>query len=145
VRRIAAAVLASFAVAAPASAATTASVEPVGQKWVQVNECGGGSMGVRAAQPGDSFDRPMATRFSAQWLNPANGAWQAVPGSASPWLLAGTGPWLTRETGWTRSFSPGTPGEAFTLRGVVEMQWRGRSGGVARAETLTTPQTCVLR
>ena len=120
-------------------------MEPVGQTWVQVNACGAGEMGVRAAQPGDAFDRPMATRFSAQWLNPASGAWQGVPGSSSPWLLAGKGPWLTSETGWTRAFSPGTPGQPFTLRGVVEMQWRGRSGGVARAETLVTPQTCALR
>lgn len=148
-RRIAASVLAFLACAciacAAASAATTASIEPVGQKWAQVNECGGGAMGVRAAQPGDAFDHPMATRFSAQWLNPASGAWQLVPGSESPWLPAGPGRWLTRETGWTRSFTPGRAGEAFTLRGVAELQWRTRSGGVARAETLTTPQTCVLR
>ena len=57
----------------------------MGQTWVRVNACGGGSMGVRAAQPGDALDRPMATRFSAQWLDPARRL-APVPGSESPWL-----------------------------------------------------------
>jgi hypothetical protein len=102
-------------------------------------------MGVRASQPGDAFDRAMFTRFSAQWLNRAQGIWATVPGSQSPWLGAGPGPWLNRETGWNRTFAPPPAGQSFTLRGVVEMQWRSTGGGVARGQTLITPQTCELR
>jgi hypothetical protein len=83
------------------------------------------------------------TRFSAQWLD-AGGVWRAVPGSESPWLAAGPGRWLTSETGWTRAFTPGAPGQAYTLRGVVEMRWLTASGSVAHARTLVTPQTCAL-
>jgi hypothetical protein len=144
VRRASAVLIASLSLAAGASAATGASVDEVGQKWVRVDVCGGASLGVRAAQPGDALDRPMATRFSAQWLDPS-GAWRPVPGSESPWLAAGRGRWLTRETGWTRAFAAGVPGQPFTVRGVVEMRWLSPAGGVARAETLFTPQTCTLR
>jgi hypothetical protein len=144
VRRAAAVLIAFLSLTAGASAAAGAPVAPVGQTWVAVNICGGGSMGVRAAQPGDALDRPMVTRFGAQWLD-ASGVWRELPGSESPWLAAGPGRWLTSETGWTRSFSPGVAGQAFTLRGVVEMRWLGASGGVARARTLVTPQTCSLR
>jgi hypothetical protein len=144
VRRAAAVLIAFLSLTAVASAATGASVEPVGQTWVRVDACGGGSMGVRAAQPGDALDRPMTTRFSAEWLDGAGG-WRTVPASESPWLAAAPRRWLTSETGWTRTFTPGTAGQAFTLRGVVEMRWLGASGGVARAETLVTSQICTLR
>jgi hypothetical protein len=144
VRRAIAVIIASLSLTASASAATGASVDAEGQEWAAVNVCGGSAMGVRAGQPGDALDRPMATRFSAQWLD-GSGAWHAVPGSASPWLHAGPGRWLTSETGWTRAFSAPVPGQTFTLRGVVEMRWLSSSGGVARAETLVTPQGCTLR
>jgi hypothetical protein len=144
VRRAIAVIIASLSLTASASAATGASMEPVGQTWVTVNACGGGAMGVRAGQPGDALDRPMTTRFSAQWLDGA-GAWHAVPGSASPWLHAGPGGWLTSETGWTRAFSPPGAGQAFTLRGLVEMRWLSSAGGVVHAETLVTDQGCTLR
>jgi hypothetical protein len=144
VRRAAVVLIAFLSLTAGASAATATAAEPVGQTWVRVNACGGGSMGVRAAQPGDALDRPMTTRFSAQWLDGA-GVWRALPGSESPWLMAGPGRWLTSETGWTRTFAAGAPGQVFTLRGVVEMRWLSASGGVANAATLVTPQTCTLR
>ena len=68
-----------------------------------------------------------------------------MPGSESPWLAAGPGRWLDRQTGWTRTFAPAPAGTAFLLRGVVEMQWRRAGGGVARSRTLVTPQACALR
>jgi hypothetical protein len=143
VRRAFAVLIASLSLTASASAATGASLEREGQEWARVNVCGSGSMGVRAAQRGDALDRPMATRFSAQWLD-ASGTWRAVPGSESPWLAAGPGRWLTRETGWTRAFAADAAGQAFTLRGVVEMEWLSPSGGVAHTATLVTAQTCTL-
>jgi hypothetical protein len=137
VRRTAVAVtiLAVLALAAPASGADS-SWAGTAAKWASVNQCGGATMGVRASQPGDAFGSPMSTRFSAQWLN--QGTWQAVPGSESPWIAAGPGPWLSRETGWDRTFVTG--GRPYTVRGVVEMTWGG-----SRSQTLITPQTCVVR
>ena len=108
---------------------------------MQLNECAGTTAGVRASQPGDALDHPMFTRFSFQWRTAA-GAWLAVPGAGSPWLAAGPGPWLSRETGWTQTFASGA---GTHVRGVVEMQWRSASGAVLRSRSLVTPGTCLLR
>ncbi len=108
---------------------------------MQLNECAGTTVGVRASQPGDALGRPMFTRFSYQWQNAA-GAWLAVPGAGSPWLAAGPGPWLNRETGWTQSFASGA---GTRVRGVVEMQWRAASGAGQTSRTLVTPGSCLLR
>ena len=51
-----------------------------------------------AYRSGDALGRPMSTRFSYEWQTAA-GAWLPVQGAGSPWLAAGPGPWLARETG----------------------------------------------
>ncbi len=112
-----------------------------GPQWAQLNECAGTSAGVRASQPGDALGRPMFTRFSYQWRS-ATGAWLAVPGAGSPWLAAGPGRWLARETGWTQTF---VSGAGTYVRGVVQMQWRSASGAVVSSRTLVTPGSCLLR
>lgn len=112
-----------------------------GPQWAQVNECAGTTVGVRASQPGDVLGRAMFTRFSYQWRTAA-GAWQAVPGAGSPWLAAGPGPWLARETGWTQTF---VSGAGTRVRGVVQMQWRTPGGGTAMSRTLVTSGSCLLR
>ena len=124
-----------------APAARAESWELEGPQWVQLNECAGTTVGVRASQPGDSFGRPMFTRFTYQWRNAA-GAWLPVAGAGSPWLAAGPGPWLNRETGWTQSF---VSGAGTRVRGVVEMQWRAASGAGQTSRTLVTPGSCLLR
>jgi hypothetical protein len=140
VRRKAALIAVSAALAVAVAAPSAASA--AGPQWVSVNACVNHMLGVRASQPGDAFDSSMFTQFSAQWLN--RGVWTAIPGSESPWLTAGPGPWLNAETGWNRTFAPAPAGQSFTLRGVVVMQWRG-DAGVIRTRTLVTPQTCTLR
>ena len=145
-RRIAAtALLSAAALTAPAHAATGASlvVSPPPSATVNVCDSATDSLGVRATMPGDAPGSRMFTRFSVQWQRA--GVWLAVAGSESPWLDAGPGPWLYRETGWTRAFAPPPPAGRFLLRGVTEMQWRSASGAVIRAQALVTPQTCELR
>lgn len=66
----------------------------------------GTSIGVRASQAGDAFDRPMFTSFGVQWFDKARGTWLPVAGAVSPWQAAGPGPWLARESGWTQTFVP---------------------------------------
>jgi len=139
-RRIAA-LIASTATLALAPVAQAESWELEGPQWVQVNGCAGTTVGVRASQPGDPLGSPMFTRFSYQWQNAA-GAWVAVPGAGSPWLAAGPGPWLNRETGWTQTFGSGA---GTRVRGVVSMQWRSGSGAVSASRTLVTPGSCHLR
>jgi hypothetical protein len=147
-RTIIASLVASSLLAGPAQASTsTNTLLAGGAEWAKVNVCSTAShsLGVRASMPGDVMGRPMFTRFGAQWLDPGSEAWVGVPGSKSPWLAAGPGPWLSRQTGWTRTFAPAPAGSTFLLRGVVEMQWRRSGGGVARSRTLVTPQVCALR
>jgi hypothetical protein len=129
-----AATIASLLVLVPAARAE--SWELVGPQWAQVNECAGTTAGVRASQPGDALGRPMSTRFSYEWQNVA-GAWLPVPGAGSPWLDAGPGPWLNRETGWTQTFASGA---GTRVRGIVQMRWTSGAG----SRTLVTG-SCMLR
>lgn len=128
----AAALLTAASAAANAQATTVAEAVPGRSAAVNVCDPGARQLGVRALQPAEVLAEAMATRFSAQWLRPSTGAWEAVPGSESPWIDAGPGPWLYRTSGWTRTFDPAPAGTSFTLRGVVEMRWG------SRVETLVT-------
>jgi len=135
-----AALAATIVSLALAPAARAESWELVGPQWAQVNQCAGATVGVRASQPGDALRRPMFSRFGYHWRDAA-GVWRAVPGAGSPWLAAGPGPWLNRETGWTQTFASGV---GTRVRGVVELQWRSASGAVAMSRTLVTPGSCLL-
>jgi hypothetical protein len=129
----------------PAHAARSSSWVEVGQQWVNVNSCDSGSrtVGVRASQAGDALGRRMFSRFSLQWFSDQKNAWLTIPGAGSGWLAAGTGPWVSYETGWNQTFAPAPPGAAFRIRGVVELQWR-EGGGVKRSATLVSAE-CSLR
>jgi hypothetical protein len=147
-RIVIASLVAVASLAGPAKATAAPSWALVGgQQWAAVNVCNSSAhaFGVRASMPGDVLGRPMFTRFSTQWYSPAQATWVGLPGTRSPWLDAGPGRWLDRETGWTMTFAAAPAGSTFLLRGVVEMQWRRARGGVARGRTLVTPQTCALR
>ncbi len=128
--RRAAVLAATIASLVLAPAAQAESWELEGPQWVQLNECAGTTAGVRASQPGDALGRPMSTRFSYQWQNAA-GAWLPVPGAGSPWLAAGPGPWLDRETGWTQTFASGA-GHAGAGRGADAVGLRRRAARWSR-------------
>ena len=85
-------------------------------------------VGVRAPRAGGRPGERMFTRFSAEWLRPSTSRWEAIAASESPWIDAGPGEWLYRTTGYTRTFAAPPAGSTFTLRGVVEMEWRGPEG-----------------
>jgi hypothetical protein len=111
----------------PAQARVGISLPPAS---AQVNACDSVNhqLGVRATMPGGGADEQMFTRFSTQWVRPSTNAWEALPGSESPWIPAGPGPWIYKTSGFTRTFAPAPAGVHFTLRGTVEMQWRGPHG-----------------
>lgn len=144
-RTLISALIAFSALVAPASAEKSSSWVELGPQWVVLNACDSGAhtVGVRASQAGDELDRRMFTRFSFQWFSQQRNAWLSA-GAGSPWLDAGPGPWLARETGWNQTFQAPPAGHGFRIRAVVEMQWRS-GGAVTKSQTLVTPQVCLLR
>jgi hypothetical protein len=105
--------------AAPASASP--------RLWATVNVCdtetAPDSMGVRAGMSGPGAQR-MYMRFRAEHWNRARQTWVPVPGTGtSPWVYAGEGG-DPRQAGWTFSFAEPEAGATFTMRAVVEFEWR---------------------
>jgi hypothetical protein len=122
--------LALVAAAVLAQSGTALAAKPK-RLWATVNICDTlrypNQMGVRASMPGDGTRKRMYMRFRAQFLNTTTNKWVIVKGNAdSGWVLAGSARYVSREAGWTFSFTPPSAGSTFTLRGVVNFQWRAR-------------------
>jgi hypothetical protein len=120
--------------ALPASAATR-------DLWATVNVCdtpaSPNEMGVRARMPGDGRRHRMFMRFTAQFQR--GKTWQAVSGKgASRWLYAGSALFRTQELGYTFSFDAPNAGSTYTMRGLVQLQWRTRTGKIVRRTHLYT-------
>jgi hypothetical protein len=76
--------------------------------------------------PGNGLRQRMYMRFRAQYWSPARSAWAPVGGSGtSRWVYAGSARYRSRQAGWTFEFKRPT-GMAYTIRGLVEFQWRAR-------------------
>jgi hypothetical protein len=123
-----------LATALPASAATR-------DLWATVNVCdtpaSPNEMGVRARMPGDGRRHRMFMRFTAQFQR--GSTWQAVSGKgASRWLYAGSALFRTQELGYTFSFDAPNAGSTYTMRGLVQLQWRTRTGRIVRRTHLYT-------
>jgi hypothetical protein len=123
----------SFGIARAASTA---------ELWATINICDTAtspdSMGVRAGMPGTASGRRMFMRFSAEYWSRARQAWTAVGGSGvSPWVYAGPSRFERRQAGWTFEFAPPPAGVTFTMRAVVEFEWR-RRGRALRSVSRTT-------
>jgi hypothetical protein len=118
----------SAAAIAPTSNALAAKPDRL---WATVNICDTlrfpNQMGVRASMPGNGTRERMYMRFRAQFFNATKNKWFNVKGNAdSGWVLAGSARFVSREAGWTFSFSAPAAGSSFTLRGLVNFQWRVR-------------------
>jgi hypothetical protein len=105
--------------------------------WATVNICDTArapdSMGVRASMPGNSRSRRMYMRFTAQYWSRSRQDWAPVAGSGvSPWVFAGSARYERRQAGWTFEFAPPPPGVTFTMRAIVEFEWRASRERVAR-------------
>ncbi len=98
--------------------------------WATVNVCdtptAPNQMGVRASMPGNGRAQRMWMRFSAQVWGGWAEKWFDVPNGRSPWVLAGSARYAYRQAGWTFEFAQPRPGLTWTLRGVVDVQWRAR-------------------
>jgi hypothetical protein len=105
--------------------------------WATVNICdtarAPNSMGVRASMPGNGTGQRMYMRFSAQYWSRARQAWASVAGTGvSPWVDAGSARMTRRQAGWTFSFAPPPPGVAFTMRALVDFEWRDQEPRATR-------------
>jgi hypothetical protein len=112
----------------------TASSAP--RLWATVNICdtagAPNSMGVRAGMPGNASGQRMFMRFRAEYWSRSRQDWASVAGSGvSPWVYAGPARYERRQAGWTFQFAPPPAGVTFTMRALVEFQWRkaGRALG----------------
>jgi hypothetical protein len=97
--------------------------------WATVNVCdtagAPNAMGVRAGMPGKTSRERMFMRFRAEYWSPSLQAWAPVADrGVSPWVYAGPARYEHRQAGWTFEFAHPPAGETFTVRAVVEFQWR---------------------
>jgi hypothetical protein len=119
----------------PSAGVAAASDTP--ELWATVNICdtdrAPDSMGVRASMPGNGTEQRMYVRFSAQYWSRARQDWAPVAGTGvSPWVDAGSARHTRRQAGWTFSFAEPPAGVAFTMRAVVDFEWRDQGPESAR-------------
>jgi hypothetical protein len=105
----------------------TASSTP--ELWATVNICdtaaAPNAMGIRAGMPGNSSGQRMYMRFRAEYWSRSGQDWAPVAGSGiSPWVYVGPARYERRQAGWTFEFAPPPAGVTFTMRALVEFQWR---------------------
>jgi hypothetical protein len=82
-------------------------------------------MGIRASMPGNGTRQRMFMRFHAQFYDVTTKKWFNVKGiNASPWIPAGSARFKVRQAGYNFAFAPQS--SPFTLRGVVDFQWRAK-------------------
>ena len=143
------AILPALAVTALFAPAAAHGASTKGLLWATVNACDTpvkpDRMGVRGSMPGTGRTGKMLIRFSAQYFDPATGAWRAVHGSRgrSPWLLAGSSKLKYREVGWTFAFGPPAAGGSFRVRAAAEFEWRERrpvEKGSAKTESVVVKE-----
>jgi hypothetical protein len=128
----------------PASAAFAQRFRPLAQSpelWATVNVCNAplhpNTIGIRGSMPTDGHPRDMMyMRFLVQSLDPSTRMWADLGEGADSGFVAVGPARSTRQAGRTFEFKPTST--AYTLRGLVEYQWR-RSGRVVHlASRFTT-------
>lgn len=106
--------------------------EPAGRPlWATVNICdtqrSPNALGVRTSVPGNGSQQKIFARYTAQWWSGVKQQWLTVGGSGvTGWLPLGGADMTVRQAGWTFHFVQPPQGKTYVMRGVVELQWRGR-------------------
>jgi hypothetical protein len=141
ISRQGAAVVPLVTVALLASSGTALAAPKSPNLWATVNICDTlrhpDQMGVRASMPGDGTRERMFMRFRAQFFDATKSRWHNVTANGnSGWISAGSALFKTRELGWTFAFVAPTPGSTYTLRGVVDFQWRAKRHRGKRVHTV---------
>lgn len=97
--------------------------------WATVNICDTdqhpNALGVRGSMPGNGRRQRMFMRFTAQYWSGREQQWKNVGGAGvSPWVYVGSARYVSRQMGWTFVFDQPSAGITFTMRGLVEYEWR---------------------
>jgi hypothetical protein len=123
-RRLASCLLAAGLILAASGTAAHAATKDL---WSTVNICdtksNPDSLGIRARMPGNGTHQKMWMRFIAEYRTPS-GSWQMSKNGKSDWEYAGSAMYSYQEFGWTFRFTPPLPGTGYTLRGLVQFEWR---------------------
>ena len=135
-----AAVLLTFVFPAPAGAAKADGR----YLWATVNSCDTATapdtVGVRASMPGNGTRQKLYMRFEAQWFDQRKSRFVAS-GSSSRWIHVGSARFRSTQAGFSFAFGQSPAGTEFTMRGLVNFEWRGRRKGrgvVVRRESRIT-------
>jgi hypothetical protein len=105
--------------------------------WATVNICdtakSPNALGVRTSVPGNGTHQRIFARYTAQWWSGEEQKWLTVAGSGvTDWAPLGTADMMSRQAGWTFRFVQPPEGTTYVMRGIVELQWRGRSSRKGR-------------
>ncbi len=108
--------------------------------WATVNLCNTthhpNEIGIRGSMPSDGHPHDtMYMRFLVQSLDPATNLWTGLGKSAESGFVQVGSAALTRQDGHSFGFKPSTT--AYTMRGLVEFQWR-RAGHLVHLATRFT-------
>ena len=112
--------------------------------WATINTCDTAAapdtVGVRASMPGNGTRQKLWMRFEAQWFDRSRNRFVAS-GSSSRWIRVGSARFRSTQSGFSFQFAPPQAGTEFTMRGLVNFEWRGRRRGrqvVIRRQTRVT-------
>jgi hypothetical protein len=97
------------------------------QLWATINICNPTDqpdiLGVRGSMPSDGHRRDtMYMSFRLQYLSSTTKHWADLAGTTPSFISVGSG--AARQGGQSFQLMPVTGKPAFTLRGLVEFQWR---------------------
>ena len=112
--------------------------------WATVNKCDTAAapdtIGIRASMPGNGTKQRLYMRFEAQYFDPSRNRFVASR-SSSRWMRVGSARFESAQSGFSFQFGTPPAGTGFTLRGLVNFEWRGWRKGrqvVVRRETRVT-------
>jgi hypothetical protein len=111
--------------------------------WSTIDVCNAtdqpDTIGIRGSMPGDHVARDaMFMRFRLQYMNTTTKAWvDLTKGAAEAYTNVGTGA-SARQAGRSFQLNPVVGQPAFTLRGVVNFEWRRHGTVVAQSSRATS-------
>lgn len=111
--------------------------------WATIDVCNAtdqpDTIGIRGSMPGDhAAHDTMFMRFRLQYMNTTTKAWvDLTKGAAEAYTNVGTGA-SARQAGRSFQLNPVAGQPAFTLRGVVNFEWRRHGTILAQASRATS-------
>ncbi|HST34451.1 MAG TPA: hypothetical protein VLJ80_13145 [Solirubrobacteraceae bacterium] len=110
--------------------------------WSTIDVCNApdqpNTVGIRGSMPGDhqAHDK-MYMRFRLQYMNAATKTWTDLSKASAGYAAVGSGA-AARQAGRSFQLNPVAGQPAFTLRGVVNFQWRHGSTVLAQVSRATS-------